>query len=1091
MGQGLLRRLAAAGMAATITLPWVSACHRAPDTAAIVINEVLARNDAGWIDPDGDDGDPDACPEHDDFVELVNRSSAPAWLTGLTLTDGSEPPEPLILPPMLLDPGARVVIAADEQPEQGPLHAPFGVSADGETLVLRDAAGFELDRVDVPALDPDIAWARYGDGGPVWREAPSPTPGAPNEAPPDDPCLVAASVRPGFDDHTVDCIATREGFLALADTRAGLSVVKVELLSFQDPAERHAVFLDGRFFALHDEWYIFRMLNGQDVEGEDQFRPFAGEFATVDAIVDWARSVDLGSLFPTEFLWLAPTGRLTSPRFYDLALGDVRVLGAGTVVYAPPTASRDEVWAFELEYGDDITLEDLSVYFELLDRQLGPELAAHLKWLVRSPAQEALAQQIEADGLSLADRLIRYDALSEPGAVDVYNEGTVAGRVRVFAPGEAIDSVSTDILVLSEIPDLLPPCAALITSVPQTPLAHIALLAHSRGIPNLHVDGIASDPQWDSWGRIGAKVALRATAPGSFAFTALSDADYLQWQQLQASVTPVFPWTDGSALPWTVDPALVPLTGPGGLIDQRSAIGGKSSGFVALLAAGVETPPDPLAITIRGYQAHLAALAEDGVPFADALLAGPEFAHPGDPRGRWLALEGQAGYADRFPDPADETYRVDYLADNPAGTLRGDLARADGARGRVEDAPLPPEVYDALVGALRDRFAGLAPEQGIRLRSSSNVEDIEGFVGAGLYASFTGYLDPEVAEDVGGDPIDRALARTWGSYWGFEAFEERHAAYIPHENGAMGVLAHPNFADAFERSNGVVTITVLPEGAGYEMVANAQIGAISVTNPPVGGCREILPEVAVVRGDGVGPPVITRLQPSTETDGADVLSDAELDGLFADTVSVAALWLGMENTAVAASWARSTLTLDLEFRAVADGWPEQADGTVLPARMVIKQARSLEPAAVGQPDEVLAAPFPRDVLARAREVSEVTCGSASHAVTALEATTDPTLPPDLGFAVTPFTASLTVDGVTVDHLGLVAVDHPSLDPWTFDALGADDAPFASITVDADSITVDDGTASDTEPLTAPCAVTTLWAAPDTFLDDRIDAASAD
>lgn len=1015
-------------------IPLLLAC-REPDPApssGVVLNEVLARNDAGWADPDGTG----ECVEHDDWIELFNRGRDPVDLGGYALVAGGER---FVLPGVRLEPGAHLLVVADEEPEQGALHAPFGVSADGEVIDLVGPDGRVLDRVDVPSLAPDVSFGRYGDGGGAWRALATASPGAPNETPPDDSCL---SPRAGFDDHTTPCIGTVEGFAGLASARAGLEVVKFEVLGWQD--EPHPVFLDSRFYALHDEWYLFRMLNGQPVEGEDQFAPFPGEFATIGEIYDWASTVDVDSLFPSAFVSWTDTGRLTSWRFYDLALGDVRVIGAGTLVHAPARDGRDERWAFELEYSDDPTHDELVTFFETLTGRLGPELGDELRWLVRSPVQEALAADMEARGLAYGDRLLRYADLAAPGEVEVYRGGTVAGRVRVIRAGEdgLEDATEEDVLVLEEIPDWLPPCAALITSVPQTPLAHVALLAESRGIPNLYVAGITSDPLWDSLGRLRLPVAIRATTPDGFEAVELTPEELATWSALSNPAAPEIVATDPEAWPWTLDLEAVPIAE---MESWRPGFGGKNVGMVALLdTPGVDTPDRPLGIGIRAYAAHLAQL-----DWLDDLLAAPEFADPGDARIRFLVLEGRTAYDERYPEPGDAIAADAWLAAH--ADVLGDLARADGVRGAIASAPLPAEVADEVLPVVRARYDELAAEQGLRFRSSSNVEDAEGFNGAGLYESNTGFPDEEGS-------VEDALRATWASYWGAYAFEERHRAGIDHAAGAMAVLVHPNFDDDDEVSNGVVTATVMPDGS-WTVQINAQLGALSVTNPPVDACRTILPEVVRVV-DGA----IERLQPSTETD--EVLDDARVLALDAMARPVVSAWLDVLNGALPPEQVRSTLTLDFEYREVVDGWPHRDDGAGTGQRLVLKQARPLEPSLAALPDDVRAEPFPRDLLARARIVDEVACGT----VTATIATTDPTKTPDMGHGEVPFVAEVVVDGVALTWLDLsaAAVDE--------DGVAVVTTPEAAARTGIAEVDAD-----------GPCVVTTLWAAPDTYLDDLLDA----
>jgi hypothetical protein len=81
------------------------------------------------------------------------------------------------------------------------------------------------------------------------------------------------------------------------------------------------------------------------------------------------------------------------------------------------------------------------------------------------------------------------------------------------------------------------------------------------------------------------------------------------------------------------------------------------------------------------------------------------------------------------------------------------------------------------------------------------VEDVEGFNGAGLYTSYTGYLRPEAQADPDDrdNTIESAIQKAWASYWSFEAFEERRAEQIDHLSGAMGLVVHARFDDDLER----------------------------------------------------------------------------------------------------------------------------------------------------------------------------------------------------------------------------------------------------------------------------------------------------
>jgi hypothetical protein len=992
-----------------------------PESERLVINEVMSDNRGAWTDPEGD-----GCPEADDWIELYNPGDEAVSTRGLRVEDDADGVDGLALPELDVPPGGFLLLAADGDPSQGPLHTPFKLSAEGELLTLRDAAGEVVDQVSFPPLLGSQSWGRLGDGKQEMGVQPAPTPGAANQPPPDDPCLAAPVA---FEDHGRACFSSREGFFSFSRARAGLRTVKFDILAFPDPARRRVLFLDSAFYDLHDEWYLFRMLNGQPVEGEDLYTPFDGSFATIDDIYAWASTIDLAATFDSAFIRWAGA-RLTSGRFYELALAiEPRPLGVGVLTYIPAwdaSGAWPERWGFELEYSDDIDHASLSVYFDALEEVLPEEITRDLRWLVRSPVQEALAQQMETQGLKWADRITRYDEIAPPGAASVYQAGVAAGRVRVVREGEAMPAATSadDLLVLAQVPDELPAGSALLTGVPQTPLSHVSLLAASRGIPNAFVDGITTDPAWDQWGRVRAWVALFAGADDSVTARAMSNSEIATWSRLRQPVTPVLEVPDLAGVPWTM--SLDGLT-VADMPSLRPILGGKSAGMLALLGRPeVDTPDHPLGITVAAYAAHLASL--DWLPalLTDVVFTGADYV-----RQRYLVLEGAEAYRLRYGRPADLQVLADFDLLHPPGDRLGDLARGGGLRGAVRDAPAPAGLMEAITAAVSAQFAALAPAQGLRFRSSSNVEDADGFNGAGLYASYSGWIDPTAAGEDPGATVEAAVREVWGSYWGAEAFEERLGAGLRHLDGRMGVLVHPRFEDEAELANGVLTLTRNPDGHAdrWELVVNAQVGAVSVTNPPPpDDCRVILPEVSRLRvAAGGGAPRIERVSRSTETAG-EVLSDAELIALWQSLHPVVDAWIEAENAELTAAQARSTLVLDSEVRKVADGWPAMADGSIRPSRMVVKQARTLEPSTAALPVEVIEGPFPRDLVARAAQVDARACVADRLTVRIDDLRSDPLLTPDMGFATSPFVGAVTVE-VTADipELGWRAGDAWSAD----------------------------------------------------------------
>ncbi|NRA98028.1 MAG: FG-GAP repeat protein, partial [Planctomycetes bacterium] len=124
------------------------------------------------------------------------------------------------------------------------------------------------------------------------------------------------------------------------------------------------------------------------------------------------------------------------------------------------------------------------------------------------------------------------------------------------------------------------------------------------------------------------------------------------------------------------------------------------------------------------------------------------------------------------------------------------------------------EVPEALVGsaALRvgEVFGDTLPR--VRCRSSSSVEDLLDFNGAGLYQSTSACAADDLDDDTAGPSLCdaeredergfvRGLKKVWSSLWTFRAVEERAYYQIPHQDAAMGVLVSRAFPG--ELANGV------------------------------------------------------------------------------------------------------------------------------------------------------------------------------------------------------------------------------------------------------------------------------------------------
>lgn len=139
----------------------------------LVINEFVARNNNGPVDEAG---------QAEDWIELHNRGLAALDLSGLGLSDELGDPTPWPIPAgTSLSPGESLLIWADDDPLDGPLHADFKLSTDGEEVVLVDLDGVTvLDYIAFGGQEADVSTLRLHDGEELWVTSPDTTPGASN-----------------------------------------------------------------------------------------------------------------------------------------------------------------------------------------------------------------------------------------------------------------------------------------------------------------------------------------------------------------------------------------------------------------------------------------------------------------------------------------------------------------------------------------------------------------------------------------------------------------------------------------------------------------------------------------------------------------------------------------------------------------------------------------------------------------------------------------------------------------------------------------------------------------------------------------------
>lgn len=458
-----------------------------------------------------------------------------------------------------------------------------------------------------------------------------------------------------------------------------------------------------------------------------------------------------------------------------------------------------DVWTFDLFASDNLGIADTAAVFGKITRAafFGPKLR------YRPIPTEQVAHLAEV-------RAVMPVVTSEELFAGVHYEplemGEAYGYLKIIPVGKPVpvDVHPYDIIVLGTQPLEIPPVAGVVTDELQAPLGHIAVLAHSRDTPNMALRGASVDP---------AFLALDGKPVHLTVGTAEYKLELATPDQLARAAAKRRAAAPKLALD-TRDVGLPTLAEIDA--DDVAKFGAKTTQLARVAHLGGIPTPRAFGLPFHAYTAFLAANHLDA---------------------RVAALLG------------DPTLRAD------AGRLRAAL---EGLRTQILAAPVPAAILDPLIARIHAQLGGSVH---VRLRSSTNSEDLAGFSGAGLY--YSAKVDPASR-----DSVEAGLRQVWASVWSWDAFAERDWYGIDHARVAMAILVQESIDD--DVVNGVA-ITGNPYYQGRPAVyVNAQARGGSVTGAAGDEVPEQLLYYTYATGRG-----LERISASSRSPDKPLLTDLE------------------------------------------------------------------------------------------------------------------------------------------------------------------------------------------------------------------------
>lgn len=403
-------------------------------------------------------------------------------------------------------------------------------------------------------------------------------------------------------------------------------------------------------------------------------------------------------------------------------------------------------------------------------------------WLIHKQLEQVGYQTMTLSHLiATTDNKKNTRANTNQLSVEILNKGVAVGYLKYIKEGKEgeVNSNFKHILLYESLPYRVPIANGILTLAPQTPFSHINLLAKNRKTVNAYFKAALPSNFLATYENQLVKITTQETKTGtSIKIAKISTAEAQQYWNQQQQLTLNIPEPDLSVQSFSH------FNIGAKSVQTINCIGAKASNYALLQHYLPEHTREGFAIPFYFYFETI-----------------------------------QSCGADRL---------IQQLLKNKNSLSPTAFKEALKAiREKIAQAQVPESLFNELEWIAEKYYKS----KKIRLRSSTNCEDLPTFNGAGLYESKGFWQGADRAI------IREKLLAVYASLWLDRAFEEREFFGINHANAAMGILINEAFPD--EYANGVAL--TLPNSTGTTTIhINSQYGETSVTNPKDTATPEVI-----------------------------------------------------------------------------------------------------------------------------------------------------------------------------------------------------------------------------------------------------------